>query len=74
MSGISTGNVSVAAPTSAVTLALEAKKELDEYRISIVYSSYQLGMGRIAYFNNDLEVAKRVFRTLWMRRAAVSQE
>ncbi|HYN25194.1 MAG TPA: CHAT domain-containing tetratricopeptide repeat protein [Pyrinomonadaceae bacterium] len=59
---ISTGSVSVAAPTSAVTLALEAKKELDEYRNSIVYSSYQLGMGRIAYFNNDLETAKKSFQ------------
>jgi len=59
--GLSTGSVSVAAPTSAVTIALEAKKELDEYRNSIVYSSYQLGLGRIAYFNNDLETAKKSF-------------
>jgi len=58
---ISTGSVSVAAPTSAMTIALEAKKELDEYRNSIVYSSYQLGIGRIAYFNNDLENAKKSF-------------
>lgn len=60
--GLSTGSVSVAAPTSALTIALEAKKELDEYRVSIVYSSYQLGMGRIAYFNNDLETAKKNFQ------------
>lgn len=59
--GISTGRVSVAAPTSAVTMALEAKKELDEYRNSIVYSSYQLGMGRLAYDSNDLEGAKKHF-------------
>lgn len=60
--GISTGNVTVAAPTSALTLALEAKKELDEYRNSIVYSSYQLGMGRIAYATNDLETARKRFQ------------
>ncbi|HUE82680.1 MAG TPA: CHAT domain-containing tetratricopeptide repeat protein [Pyrinomonadaceae bacterium] len=60
--GISTGNVSVAAPTSALTVALEAKKELDEYRVSIVYASYQLGMGRLAYFNNELEPAKKNFQ------------
>lgn len=60
--GLSTGSVSVAAPTSAMTIALEAKKELDEYRNSIVYSSYQLGIGRIAYFNNDLETAKKSFQ------------
>ena len=59
--GISTGHVSVAAPTSAVTVALEAKKELDEYRNSIVYSSYQLGIGRLAYASNDLEGAKKSF-------------
>jgi tetratricopeptide (TPR) repeat protein len=43
--GISTGDVAVAAPTSALTVALEAKKELDEYRVAIVYSSYELGLG-----------------------------
>src|SRR5687768_10231679 len=59
--GIATGRVSVAAPTSAVTFALEAKKELSEYRNSIVYSSYQLGMGRLAYESNDLEGAKKHF-------------
>ncbi|HET7113582.1 MAG TPA: CHAT domain-containing tetratricopeptide repeat protein [Pyrinomonadaceae bacterium] len=59
--GISTGRVSVEAPTSALTLALEAKKELDEYRNSIVYSSYQLGLGRLAYESNDLEGAKKNF-------------
>jgi CHAT domain-containing protein len=62
MGGMSTGNVAVAAPTSALTLALEAKKELDEYRNSIVYASYQLGMGRIAYLNNDFESAKKNFQ------------
>ena len=55
---ISTGSVNVAAPTSALTVALEAKKELDEYRVSIVYSSYELGMGRLAYADNDLETAR----------------
>ena len=59
---ISTGDVNVAAPTSAVTMALEAKKELDEYRTSIVFSSYQLGMGRLAYMNNDLDSAKIHFQ------------
>jgi CHAT domain-containing protein/Tfp pilus assembly protein PilF len=58
---ISTGNVNVAAPTSALTFALEAKKELDEYRVSIVYSSYELGMGRLAYASNDLETARKHF-------------
>ena len=60
--GIQTGRVSVAAPTSAITAALEAKKELDEYRTSIVFSSYELGMGRIAYASNDMETAKKHFQ------------
>jgi CHAT domain-containing protein len=63
--GISTGSVSVAAPTSALTVALEAKKELDEYRVSIVYSSYELGMGRLAYADNDLETARKHFDNAW---------
>jgi CHAT domain-containing protein len=58
---IQTGNVSIAAPTSAITMALEAKKELDEYRVSIVFSSYELGLGRIAYGTNDLETARKHF-------------
>ena len=62
---ISTGNVNVAAPTSALTVALEAKKELDEYRVSIVYSSYELGMGRLAYADGDLETARKHFENAW---------
>ncbi|HEX7333719.1 MAG TPA: CHAT domain-containing protein [Pyrinomonadaceae bacterium] len=58
---ISTGRVSVSAPTSGITTLLEAKKELDEYRNSIVYSSYELGMGRLAYADADLEEAKKHF-------------
>ncbi|MDQ2976924.1 MAG: CHAT domain-containing protein [Acidobacteriota bacterium] len=61
MGGISTGRVGVEAPADAVTVALEAKKELDEYRVSIVYSSYELGTGRIAYAQNDLDTAKKHF-------------
>ena len=62
MGGVSTGRVSVEAPVSAVTVALEAKKELDEYRVSMVFSSYEVGMGRIAYAQNDLESAKKHFQ------------
>ena len=62
LTGGSTKNVSVGAPTSALTVAMEAKKELDEYRVSIVYASYELGMGRIAYVGSDLETAKKHFQ------------
>lgn len=60
--GIQTGRVSVAAPTGGVTTFLEAKKELDEYRVSIVYSSYELGMGRLDYSNGDFESARTHFQ------------
>ena len=63
--GISTGKVEMGAPTSAVIGVLEAKKELDLYRDSIVYSTYELGMGRINYFNNDLEGAKKHFQNAY---------
>ena len=59
---VQTQNVSVAAPTSAIATILEAKKELDEYRNSIVFSSYELGMGRLAYVSNDFETAKKHFQ------------
>ena len=62
LGGLSTGKVEIAAPTSAVIGVLEAKKELDLYRDAIVYSTYELGMGRINYFNNDLEGAKKHFQ------------
>src|SRR3954454_5797875 len=58
---ISTGKVDVAAPTSALTVALEAKKELEEYRVSIAYSSHELGLGRLAYADADLEEARTHF-------------
>jgi CHAT domain-containing protein/Tfp pilus assembly protein PilF len=60
-SGISTGRVSVAAPTGGVTTLLEAKKELDQYRVSIAYSSYELGMGRLDYATGDFESARKHF-------------
>ena len=59
---ISTGNVSVATPTSSAIGLLEVKKEFDEYRVAIVYMTYELGTGRIAFANNDLETARKHFQ------------
>jgi CHAT domain-containing protein/tetratricopeptide (TPR) repeat protein len=59
---ISTGRVEIGAPTSTAIGLLEAKKELDEYRVAIVYMTYELGMGRIAFANNDLETANKHFQ------------
>jgi CHAT domain-containing protein len=60
--GISTGRVEVEAPTSAVVGLLEVTKEISLYRDSIVYSVYEMGMGRVAYFNNDLDTARKHFQ------------
>src|SRR5438128_483648 len=59
---MSTGRVSVEAPTSAAVGLLEAKKELDEYRVAVVYMTYELGLGRLAFANNDLETARKHFQ------------
>lgn len=58
---ISTGRVDVATPTSTAIGFLEVKKEMDEYRVAIVYMTYELGTGRLAFANNDLPTAKRHF-------------
>jgi CHAT domain-containing protein/tetratricopeptide (TPR) repeat protein len=62
VSSISTGNVNVATPTSTGIGLLETKKELDEYRVAIVYMTFELGMGRIAFANSDLETARKHFQ------------
>src|ERR1041385_4088705 len=58
---ISTGRVDIATPTSSAIGLLEVKKELDEYRVAIVYMTFELGTGRIAFANNDLATAKKHF-------------
>jgi CHAT domain-containing protein len=65
LGSLSTGKVEIAAPTSAVIGVLEAKKELDLYRDAIVFATYELGMGRINFFNNDLEGAKKHFQNAY---------
>src|SRR3989440_3380713 len=62
VSSIGTGRVSVEAPTSGAIGLLETKKELNEYRVAIVYMTFELGMGRIAFANKDLETARKHFQ------------
>jgi len=59
---MSGGRPSVEAPTSAGVGLLEATKELQEYRIAIVYMTFELGTGRIAFANKDLETARKHFQ------------
>ena len=62
LGSMSSGNVSVATPTSSAIGLLETKKELDEYRVAIVYMTYELGTGRIAFANNEMETARKHFQ------------
>jgi len=61
LGSVSTGRVDVEVPVGSAIGLLETKKEFDEYRVAIVYMTYELGMGRIAYAGNDLEGAKKHF-------------
>jgi CHAT domain-containing protein len=62
LGSITTGRVEIEAPTSSAIGLLETAKELDEYRVAIVYMTYELGMGRIAFANNDLDTARKHFQ------------
>lgn len=59
---MSTGRPSIEVPTSSAIGLLETTKEIDEYRKSIVYMTFELGIGRIAFANKDLEAARKHFQ------------
>jgi CHAT domain-containing protein len=63
ISSIASGRPSVSAPTaSGASGLLEVKKELDDYRAAIVYMTFEVGAGRIAFANNDIETARKHFQ------------
>jgi tetratricopeptide (TPR) repeat protein len=63
MSGAIAGtSPSISAPVTSGAGLLELKKELDEYRVTMVYMTFELGTGRIAFANNDLETARKHFQ------------
>ena len=62
VSSISSGDANIAVPTSSAIGLLEATKELQEYRKAIVYMTFELGTGRIAFANKDLETARKHFQ------------
>src|SRR5436190_16883646 len=59
---ISGTSPSISAPMTTGAGLIELKKELDEYRIAMVYMTFELGTGRIAFANNDLETARKHFQ------------
>jgi tetratricopeptide (TPR) repeat protein len=60
--GNATDSAAIGSAAGAVGGALVAKNELEQYRTSIVYMTYELGMGRIAFAENDLETASKHFQ------------
>ena len=60
--GNATDSASVGSAAGAVGGALVAKNELDQYRTAIVYMTYNLGMGRVAFANNDMVGARKYFQ------------
>jgi CHAT domain-containing protein/tetratricopeptide (TPR) repeat protein len=63
ISNITSGRPSISAPTaSGASGLLEVKKELDDYRAAIVYMTYEVGAGRIAFANNEMETARKHFQ------------
>jgi CHAT domain-containing protein/tetratricopeptide (TPR) repeat protein len=60
--GNSTDSVALGSAAEAVGGAMVIKKELEQYRTAIVYMTYQLGMGRIAFANNDMATAQKHFQ------------
>ena len=60
--GNATDSAALGSAAGAIGGALAAKNELDQYRTSIVYMTYHLGMGRIAFAGNDLEGARKHFQ------------
>jgi CHAT domain-containing protein/tetratricopeptide (TPR) repeat protein len=60
--GNATDSAAVGSAAGAVGGALVAKNELEQYRTSIIYMTYELGMGRIAFAENDLETARKHFQ------------
>ena len=63
ITSITSGRPSVSAPsTSGASGLMEIKKELDDYRASIVFMTFEIGTGRIAFANNDMETARKHFQ------------
>ena len=65
-SGIAIGNatdsVALGSAAEAVGGAMVVTKELEQYRIAIIYMTYEVGMGRISFANNDLIEAQKHFQ------------
>ncbi|HEY0099086.1 MAG TPA: CHAT domain-containing tetratricopeptide repeat protein [Pyrinomonadaceae bacterium] len=55
------GEISVSTGVGVASAASAVQQTFELYRQSILYATYELGLGRVAYHNNKLEVAKKHF-------------
>ncbi len=60
--GNATDSATLGSAAAGVGGALVARNELEQYRTAIVYMTYEVGMGRIAFAENDLETARTHFQ------------
>lgn len=60
--GNATDSVALGSAAEAVGGAMVVTKELEQYRTAIVYMTYEMGMGRIAFANNDMAAAQKHFQ------------
>jgi CHAT domain-containing protein/tetratricopeptide (TPR) repeat protein len=68
MRGVMSGRPSTSTPTQAADVVADAantlKAPFNAYRETIIYSVYELGMGRVDYSNNQLDSAKKHFQNV----------
>ncbi|HEX8422923.1 MAG TPA: CHAT domain-containing tetratricopeptide repeat protein [Pyrinomonadaceae bacterium] len=55
------GDVTISTGVGAVGAVSTLQQTFELYRQSILYATYELGLGRVAYHGNKLEVAKKHF-------------
>ena len=55
------GNVSVSTGVGVAGAVNSVQQTFELYRQSVLYATYELGLGRVAFYNNSLEVAKKHF-------------
>jgi CHAT domain-containing protein/tetratricopeptide (TPR) repeat protein len=57
-----TNNASLGNAAEATGGLLVVKKELEQYRVAILYMTFELGLGRVAFAGNELEGARKHFQ------------
>jgi CHAT domain-containing protein len=58
---VARGEVSVSTGTSAIGTLNQVQQTFELYRQSILYATYELGLGRVKYFNDELADARKHF-------------